>query len=229
MQVEPLPWDFAEIVGEHARRSPDLLDLGTGGGEWLAGLPHRPPRVVATEPWEPNVRVARERLTPLGIQVVAVESARDNVEQEPGETSGRLPFPDDLFHLVVSRHESFVATEVARVLAPAGRFVTQQLDSGGEEFAELLGVAPPGAPPFQLELAERQLRGAGLDVVDSAEVEQRVSFADVGALAWYLKAVPWTVPGFTIEAFRQPLRRLHEAEWPLEVGLYCFWLDAVRE
>ncbi|MDQ3823081.1 MAG: class I SAM-dependent methyltransferase, partial [Actinomycetota bacterium] len=51
MRSGELPWDFTAIVVERARRSPDLLDLGTGGGEWLASLPHRPPRTVATEGW----------------------------------------------------------------------------------------------------------------------------------------------------------------------------------
>jgi hypothetical protein len=54
-----LPWSFEEIVLGHARQSPDLLDMGTGGGEWLAGLPYRPPRTIATESWLPNLSVAR--------------------------------------------------------------------------------------------------------------------------------------------------------------------------
>jgi cyclopropane fatty-acyl-phospholipid synthase-like methyltransferase len=66
----PLPWDYTATVLEHARRSPDLLDLGTGGGEWLAALPYRPARTVATEAWPPNVSVARGRLKPLGTEVV---------------------------------------------------------------------------------------------------------------------------------------------------------------
>jgi SAM-dependent methyltransferase len=229
MEVEPLPWDFAEIVGERARRSPDLLDLGTGGGEWLAGLPHRPPRVVATEPWPRNVPVARERLEPLGVEVVEVEAASDNVEQRPGDIRGRLPLPDSSFHLVVSRHEAFVAAEVARVLSPGGRFLTQQLGSGGADFARLLGSPTPRLETFKLELAVRQLEDAGFQVLSSSEGEERLSFRDVGALAWYLKAVPWTVPGFDLQTFRARLRGLHDAEAPLKAGLYAFWLDAARE
>src|SRR5687767_9421828 len=73
------PWDFAAIVDAHTRGSPDLLDLGTGGGEWLSALPYRPPRTVAVEGWPPNVDVARRRLEPLGIPVLAFEGAPDNV------------------------------------------------------------------------------------------------------------------------------------------------------
>ena len=30
-------------------------------------------------------------------------------------------------------------------------------------------------------------------------------FADIGALAWYLRSVPWAVPGFTVSTYRQAL------------------------
>jgi hypothetical protein len=63
----PLPWDYAAMLLDHARRSPDLLDLGTGGGEFLAALPHRPAHTVATEAWSPNVETATRRLRPLGV------------------------------------------------------------------------------------------------------------------------------------------------------------------
>jgi hypothetical protein len=55
LDSQPLPWDYTATVVEHARNSSDLLDLGTGGGEWLAELSYRPPRTVATEAWGPNL------------------------------------------------------------------------------------------------------------------------------------------------------------------------------
>ena len=71
---------YTASVVQHARKSPDLLDLGTRGGEWLAELPYRPRRTIATEAWPPNVRVAKARLAPLGIHVVQVAPARDNTD-----------------------------------------------------------------------------------------------------------------------------------------------------
>jgi hypothetical protein len=57
------------------------------------------------------------------------------------------------------------------------------------------------------------------------------SFADIGALAWYLKLIPWTVEGFSIETHRLQLERLHEriaANGPLSMRLPAFWLKAVK-
>lgn len=227
LAVEPLPWDFDAIVDSAARRSPDLLDLGTGGGEWLASLPHRPPRTVATESWSPNVPVAQQRLGPLGVEVVQVEAARDNTRQTQDEAKGPLPFGDGSFHLVVSRHESYVAAEIARVLVPGGRFLTQQLAPGSDDFARLLGLPAPDAPLFGLELALRQAQEAGLEPVQSEQAVQTLTFGDVGALAWYLRAIPWTVPDFDLETSHDRLRRLHESSEPLRARLYAFRLEAI--
>ena len=35
-------------------------------------------------------------------------------------------------------------------------------------------------------------------------------FNDVGAVVYFLRKVLWTVPGFTVEGYRDRLRRLHE-------------------
>lgn len=58
MTIQSPSWDFAALVAERARQATDLLDLGTGGGEWLTGPPHRPICTVATEAWGPNAPVA---------------------------------------------------------------------------------------------------------------------------------------------------------------------------
>jgi SAM-dependent methyltransferase len=202
---------FAAIVDAHAQASPDLLDMGTGGGEWLSRLPHLPARTVATEGWAPNVPVARARLEPMGVEVVAVRGAPDNVDQVGAFQGGDLPFPDGSFHLVTNRHESFVAREVARILVPGGRFLTQQVASGlADDFHRLLEEELPViAKPWTLALAVQQITDAGLEIEDAAEGSDRLSFADIGAFAWYLKNLPWVYPGFSIADVRTKLERLH--------------------
>jgi hypothetical protein len=90
-----------------------MLDMGTGGGEALSGLPDRAPRTIATEAWPPNVPVAGRRLLPLGIPVIQDEAARDNMDQNGANDGGRLPFRDGSLDLVCNRHESFLALEVS--------------------------------------------------------------------------------------------------------------------
>ncbi|MGA7173328.1 MAG: class I SAM-dependent methyltransferase [Candidatus Dormiibacterota bacterium] len=222
-----LPWDYRGMVQRLARESSDLLDLGTGGGEWLARLDQRPERTVATEGWPPNLAIARTRLGPLGVEVFAYEGPSDNVKQTGAEPP--LPFPDGSFHLVADRHESFLAVEVARVLAKGGRFITQQVGDG-RELAALMGVAPaqPPRPSWELALACAQVEAAALRVTAGGEVNQLETIADVGALVWYLKAVPWELPGFAPESFRERLLELHELcqRAPLRFERRAFWLLA---
>ncbi len=226
------PWDFEAIVDAHVRLSPDLLDLGTGGGEWLSERPHLPARTVATEGWAPNVPVARARLEPRGIDVIAVRGAPDNVDQGNFRAEGVLPFPAADFHLVVSRHESYVPSEVLRVLAPAGIFLTQQVGSDNAvDFHRLFDEPAPSVPvAWDLAFAVQQLEGAGFTVIEKAEGFETIEFADVGALAWYLKNLPFVYPYFTIAAARQKLRRLHADErraGSLTIRQSLFWLRAL--
>jgi hypothetical protein len=79
--TEPLPWDYSARVAALARCARTMLDMGTGGGEALSGLPDRAPRTIATEAWPPNVPEAGRRLRPLGIPVIQDEAARDNMDQ----------------------------------------------------------------------------------------------------------------------------------------------------
>lgn len=223
------PWDFEAIVDACIGRSPDLLDMGTGGGEWLSRRPFPRGRTVATEAWPPNAPLAQARLAPLGVSVVAVVGAPDNVEQDGAADLPALPFADGRFQLITNRHESFVAAEVARILAPGGRFVTQQVGPDlSEPFRALLGAPPsPDPRPWDLAQALAQIRAAGLEVTDYAEAAAELTFADVGALAWYLRHVPWVMPEFRIPLYRQRLAALH-AQGPITAPQPMFWLAAVK-
>lgn len=227
--VTPLPWDFRSIAESALVGASVALDMGTGGGEFLATLSTGTAFMVATEAWLPNAPVAKLKLSPLAIPVVHDEGAADNVEQAvraaPSD-KGRLPFRSGVFDVVLNRHEAFVAREVARVLRTGGEFVTQQADSGSAAFYHLLGLDGPPDDTFRLRHAAAQLKRAGLTVVDSGTAEEERTFTDVGALAWYLRRVPWTIPGFTIDRYRDALFRLHDQD--LRVRANRFWLRATK-
>lgn len=57
------PWGFAALLAERLGTVESVLDLQTGGGEFLAEVLDRavvvPERVTATEGWLPNAAAAR--------------------------------------------------------------------------------------------------------------------------------------------------------------------------
>ena len=118
------------------------------------------------------------------------------------------PFNDAEFGVVLNRHSAFNCAEVARVLAPGGTFLTQQVHGrSAEELQAAFGAEPlwPDASPdrYVPRLAE-----AGLDIVNVLTWTGHVTFTDVGALVYYLRAVPWLVPGFSVATHVDSLLRL---------------------
>jgi SAM-dependent methyltransferase len=194
-------WHYAERVAERAAAATRMLDLQSGGGELLAELPELPSLMVATEGYPPNVVVAARRLRPRGAWVVATESERQ-----------ALPFAGDTFDLVTSRHP--VETwweEIARVLRPGGTYFSQQV--GPESVRALsefmMGPLPPGNERDP-ERARQGAEAAGLVVEDLRAERLRTAFLDIGAVVYFLRLVIWIVPGFTVAAYRDRLRTLHE-------------------
>jgi hypothetical protein len=231
LSTRPLDWSFKSIVEERSRQVPNLLDMSTGGGEWLATLESRPRLTVATEGWAPNVLVAATRLRQLGVSVVWSEDAPDNVDQHD-DARGRLPFRSASFALITNRHASFLPAEVSRVLSSGGAFLTQQVGSDYRDIYDALGVARPlRRAQWNLALATQQIGAVGLRIVEAREGTMITEFADVGAFAWYLKAVPWALPNFAIEAYRPALERLDaqlRRHGPLSTGQPAFFLEAAK-
>ena len=198
------PWDYRESVASRLRGVDSLLDLGTGGGEFLSSLAPLPKRTIATEGYPPNVGVASDRLRPLGVDLVWTYcDDNDKVPQ-----CGSLPFKDDSFDLIVDRHEAFIASEVYRVLRPAGTFVTQQVGSANlRQLNELLGAGHV-RDRWNLEAAVGQLESAGFNVTERHKAEFVSAFKDIGAVVMLLRAVPWQIPDFSVERHRNKLEEV---------------------
>lgn len=193
-------WGYLRMMAERMAKSAAALDIQTGGGEVLAQVPHAPPVLVATESWTPNIEVARRNLRAVGALVIEVADGAD------------LPLRAESFDLVVSRHPTVVLwSEIARVLQPGGTYLSQQVGAGSNrELTDfMMGPQPVGqgrSPQRAVAAAE----AAGLVVVDLREQALRTVFNDVGAVVYFLRKVLWTVPGLTVEAYRDRLALLHE-------------------
>ena len=222
MRVEQEPWSYLDRAAELMRRSSSVVDLDTGGGEKLLALrDHWPAKVVATEDYAPNYELASARLSARGATVVkaAVSDAAP------------MPFVDGEFDLVLNRHAAFNAREVARVLAGGGSFLTQQVH--GMWAWDLLAAfdAEPLWPDATLAKYGPLLETAGLTIAHAEEWEGKLSFTDVGAIVYYLKATPWEVPGFTVQThlpYLLALQRRLDAGEDLAFYVALYLIEATK-
>lgn len=185
-------WSYLELARPLLRRAHSMLDLDTGGGELLAELAPLPRHTVAVESWAPNTPVARDRLAPFGASVVT-----------------ELPGEEDQFDLVLSRHGRLPADDIARLLRHGGTVLSQQV--GSADLADLnaaLGAPKPHLKTWNAEVAVAALEGAGLQVTDVREEHPVLTFRDVGAVVYQLRAVPWQIRDFNPQRYDRALRRL---------------------
>ncbi len=199
MIQEDLPWDYRKLVLEHIKGIHSLLDMGTGGGEFLASLAPLPEDTHATESYPPNQAIAARNLEPLGVTV------HKFTKDVP------LSFKDEYFDLVINRHDDFEPVEVKRILKPGGMFITQQV--GGLNNLELNQVLREkiafefidwGLAPTLIRLYEA---GFIVEVTEKAAI--KTTFLDIGAVVYYLKAIPWQIEGFDPETHAEGLMNLH--------------------
>ena len=198
LEDEP-PWSYTARACELMNCADALLDLGTGGGERLYAMrDHWPARVAATEPHPPNLALAKELLEPQGATVVFGATT----------LTAPLPFDDASFDMVISRHSAFNSAEVARILKPNGHFLTQQID--GLWMADLIRFmgAEPQWPNATLEFFSKQVTDAGLHITHQQKWSGTATFTDVGAIIYYLHAVPWLVPSFSVATHHNKLEQL---------------------
>jgi SAM-dependent methyltransferase len=212
-------WDYRQLVLEKIKTASSLLDMDTGGGEFLSSLQPLPPHTCATEGYPPNVPVARACLEPLGVQVF------DTVSETP------LPFEDSSFDLVINRHGGFLASEIYRILKPGQSFVTQQV--GGQNNIRMNEMLQDRVEhqysAWTLDAACRQLADGGLVVVDRREEFPSVGFLDIGAVVYYLKVISWQVDGFAPEKYAERLGKIHnliEETGKFVVTSHRFYIEA---
>ena len=173
-EEQDLPWSYEDTVRRFLAPESLLLDIDTGGGEFLLSLGHPHGRTAATEFYPPNVQLCRETLTPLGIDFREADSR------------GVLPFPDRSFDLVINRHGDYRPEEIRRILKPGGVFVTEQV--GAENDRALVELLLPETPPLPfpeqyLDLAAGKLRRLGFSILEEREAFRVVGFSMKGPMS----------------------------------------------
>ena len=201
MEEEMLPWDYPSVIRQYLTPEMDLLDIDTGGGEFLLSLGHPYGKTGATENYLPNVLLCEETLLSLGIDFKQADGA------------GELPFADESFDMVINRHGDYEPSEIYRVLKPGGWFITQQVGAENDrDLVQLLLNAVPEMPfPQQyLDIATEKFRKCGFTILRGQEAFPAVRFYDVGALVWFAHIIQWEFPGFSVENSLDKLYGLQE-------------------
>ncbi len=196
---DELPWDYKTLIKKYLRPTDTILDMDTGGGEFLLSLGHDPSLTAVTEGWKPNVEYCMEKLTPMGIRVYEMSDYEN------------MPFEDESFDVILNRHGSFHAKEIYRVLKKGGYFITQQV--GEDNDRELVGMLlPENEKPYPgMNLSEQKkiFEDAGFTAVEADETFLPIEFYDTGALVWFAKIIEWEFAGFSVD---RCLDRLAEVE-----------------
>ncbi len=193
------PWGYSGLLAQRLGAAERALDIDTGGGEVVDEAPALPPSMTVTESWPPNAARARATLGPRGVCVVETPDV------------SRLPFPDESFDLVSSRHPVRPNwPEIHRVLRSGGRYFAQHVGpaSAFELIEFFLGPLPlerQGRDPKR-EAAEAM--EAGLVIQQLRTVRCRMELYDIGAVVWILRKCVWWVPDFTVARYEDRLRTL---------------------
>jgi len=219
---EQPPWSYSAMVREEMADIQAVLDIGTGGAEFLMTFQDIfPDYVVALEGHPPNLKLAQKRLEPLGGAVLDFSADEER----------RMPLDDGRFDLVLDRHMAYNVADVERVLKPGGCFLTQQVDGRNFDDFSACFECEQYWTYFTLDYALNKLRTESHLIVEEAEEwTGRMIFFDVATLIYFIQAVPWLIPpGFTVDKYRPHLAGLQarlEKEGELAFTQRRFFIQA---
>ncbi|HEY4537276.1 MAG TPA: class I SAM-dependent methyltransferase [Erysipelothrix sp.] len=198
-RLEDLPWNYDMIIKKYIMDDQRILDMGTGGGEYLLTLKHPNHNTSVTEGYLPNYKICVETLAPLGIEVKFVEE------------DDKLAFPNNYFDCVINRHESYDLNEVYRVLKPGSYFITQQVGYKNNQdlTIQLLGTDFQRNEMNTLAVQRHLAINAGFTIIEEQESFAKMRFYDIAALVYYAKIISWEFPNFSVDNHCNHLMRLY--------------------
>ncbi len=188
---EKKSWNYEVELRKYLKADSKILDMGTGGGEFVLSLNHPHHLTSVTEAYVPNFKLCQERLSPLGITVK--QTYKDNL----------LPFDDNSFDVIINRHTSFELKEVKRTLKNGGYFITQQV--GNENNKEIVYkiTKEEKIANQNNSLGNRlsELKKIGFETLKSQEEYRPVQFKTMRAIVFYGKNIVWDFPDFSVEKY----------------------------
>lgn len=184
-----MPWDYTQVIQKYLKPTDKILDMDTGGGEFLLSLQHPYKLTSATEGYAPNVTLCAETLSPLGIDF------REMTDES------QMPFRDGSFDIVLNRHGSYDPKEIYRILKPSGLFITQQVgeDNDWELVKKLLPNQEKSFPGHNLKNQANLFTTNGFTLLEQGEVHKPIYFYDTAALVWFARVIVWEFVDFSVE------------------------------
>lgn len=222
-EEEDLPWDYEGVIQSYRKDEMKILDLDTGGGEFLLSLGHPYKNLSATEAYPPNVELCKYKLLPLGIDFKEAVATK------------YLPYPNETFDMVINRHGGFNEKEIYRVLKPNGLFITQQVGAENDRgLVELLYSSLPDlpAPDNYLSITEQKFIDTGFMIMKGQEAFRPIKFYDVGALVWFARIIEWEFPDFSVDKHLKELwkaQEILENKGRIEASIHRYMMVARKD
>jgi len=200
VEKKDLPWDFKEIIRSYLQNDSKILDIDTGGGEFLLSLEHPYENTAATEGYPPNVELCSRTLLPLGIDFKEMSDCT------------KMPYADETFDIIINRHGDYCPAELWRTLKKGGLFITQQV--GEDNDRELVELLLPGTQKafngWNLAEQKRCIEEAGFEILQADECFRPIKFTDIGALVWFARIIEWEFIDFSVESCTAQLLKAQE-------------------
>ena len=186
---DALPWNYTDVIKRYMHDNHRILDIDTGGGEYLLSLRHPYQLTSATEGYPPNVELCRKKLGSLGIDFHEVSDY------------SKMAFADSTFDMVINRHGSYDANEIYRILKSDGLFITQQVgeDNDRELVDMLLPYSPKAFAGHNLKSQTELFKKAGFKILEQGEAFRPIAFYDTAALVWFAKIIEWEFVDFSVD------------------------------
>jgi SAM-dependent methyltransferase len=199
MEQDPPSWDYKKVVEKYFSGKGILLDMDTGGGEFLSSLSNLPKNVYATEGYEPNIPIAEKSLK------------KKNIIVKPIKEAGEIPFDDEFFDIIINRHGSYKTNELKRALKKGGIFITQQVGGlNGIDINMAFETKSMDYIEWCLIKNIEMFKDIGMEIIETGESIGRMKFKDIGAVVYYLKCIPWQVEYFNVEKYIKKLEIMNE-------------------
>lgn len=199
-EQDKLSWSYKDVINKYRNSNDILLDIDTGGGEFLLSLNHPHDKTYATEGYPPNVELCKNTLSPLGVNFFEVNDY------------SKMPFENEQFDIIINRHGAYDIQELYRILKKDGIFITQQV--GEDNDRELVELLLPNTPKqfsgLNLKEQKRLFLNQGFSILEENEEFKNIKFFDVGALVWFAKIIQWEFIDFSVDKCYNQLLKAHD-------------------